>query len=86
MNSYFSALIILTIIANTIVLFMDRYPISEAEVTKQELANSIFYGVFIFELIMKLLGLGVKRYFDDKFNLFDLSVLILSTLDLIISS
>lgn len=86
MNRYFSALIIMTIIANTVVLFMDRYPIDDEEVARQELANTVFYGIFNFELVVKLVGLGPHHYFVDRFNVFDLNVLLLSTVDLIISS
>jgi Ion transport protein len=45
-----------------------------------------FFGFFIFELITKLAGYGLKLYFRDKFNWFDSSVVIVSAIDVIFSA
>ena len=86
MNGIFNAFIIAIIIANTIVLFLDRYPMDQTEKDRQELSNTVFYGIFIFELLIKLVAFGPKQYVKDKFNIFDMLVISLSTADIIISS
>lgn len=48
--------------------------------------NLFFFGFFIFELIAKLLGTGLKQFFLDKFNWFDSSVVIVSAVDVILQN
>jgi voltage-dependent calcium channel L type alpha-1D len=48
--------------------------------------NSFFSVVFIVELILKLLGLGFRHYFQDPFNGFDCFIVTTSFADLIISN
>ena len=45
--------------ANTIVLFMDKYPIDEEQQANMEIVNLVFYGVFLFEMVVKLVGYGL---------------------------
>lgn len=42
--------------------------------------------IFIFELVLKLFGLGFKFYFQDPFNTFDCFIVMTSFADIIISS
>jgi len=54
-----------------------------------EQINLFFFLIFVFEMILKMLGLGFKMYFKDTSNLFDFVVVAVSTVDflsLIISS
>lgn len=46
--------------------------------------NDVLSWCFFLEMIIKLLGLGVKEYARDNFNLFDSLVVIISTVDNII--
>jgi hypothetical protein len=50
----------LLILANTVTLALDRYPISVNEVNKLEFANLIFTILFILEMVILLFGYGVK--------------------------
>jgi hypothetical protein len=40
--------------------------------------------VFFFEMVTKLLGLGLKGYFTDYSNSFDFVIVLLSTIDVVI--
>lgn len=42
----------------------------------------IFVIVFVFEAILKLLALGVVRYFKDEWNTFDFVVTVLGAVEL----
>ena len=65
---------------------MDKYPEDEdlSEVTS--LLNNIFTYCFILEMIIKLIGLGFREYSRDSFNIFDAIVVVLSVVDIIITS
>ena len=43
--------------------------------------NFIFAFIFFIEMVAKILGLGLKGYFKDKFNVFDFVVVIMSSID-----
>lgn len=78
----FNMLIYLFIVGNTIVLAMDRYDLSDQEVSGLSLFNYIFTGIFFFEMVIKLCGLGFRNYLLDSFNVFDCFIVILSLVDL----
>lgn len=46
--------------------------------------NEIFSWCFLAEMIIKLIGLGVKDYTRDAFNIFDACLVIISLVDYII--
>jgi hypothetical protein len=39
----------------------------------QQIANFIFTAAFTMEMLIKMFGLGLFKYFDDNFNSFDCS-------------
>lgn len=46
-----------------------------------EVFNLVFFGAFFFEMIIKLIGLGFKLYLKDRFNMFDMVIVIFSCVD-----
>ena len=74
------------IIANTIIMALDRYPIPKQEEAIENIANTVFYIIFVVEMLLKMMGLGLKGYFKDGFNLFDCFIICISTLDIILNS
>lgn len=80
-HRYFQALITTCILINTVVLALDEYPINELKTKILDLLNMGFYIIFVFEMIIKLLGLGIKEYFNDKFNAFDFVIVVISSID-----
>merc|ERR1719183_2577115 len=49
-------------------------------------ANYIFLGIYIIEMMLKMLGLGFKQYFKDPWNKFDFVLVMLSIVDVVLSS
>ncbi len=47
--------------------------------------NIFISGIFFIEMIIKLIGLGIKRYFKDRFNTFDCFIVVLSTIDTVLT-
>jgi Ion transport protein len=48
--------------------------------------NLAFFCFFMFELFVKLGGRGFALYFEEKFNWFDFSVLLVSCVDITLSN
>ena len=65
-------------------LALDRYPLDAKSIRIQELMNFGFTCFFVVEMCLKILGLGVKDYFRDKFIQFDCLIVILSLLELVL--
>lgn len=62
---------------------MDRLNISKTELKRLEILNLFFSFVFLIEMIIKQLGLGLKEYFRDRFNSFDAFIVIISLADFV---
>ena len=72
--------------ANTFVLAMDKYPEDPNYKEFSQTFNTIFTCAFVAEMLIKLCGLGFKEYCRDHFNIFDAVVVVLSLIDMIVSS
>ena len=66
---------------NTVILALDRYPANPLYIDLIEYTNQIFYLIFLAEMLMKLVGQGTKSYFKDAQNIFDMIIVVLSTVD-----
>jgi hypothetical protein len=45
----------------------------------------MFWGIYVFEIIVKLIGIGLKEYFIDRYNILDCIVVIFVTTEFILS-
>jgi hypothetical protein len=68
-----------------VVLAQDKYPISNNAISTLDNLNTTFYAVFLFEMILKLIGLGIKNYMKDFYNKFDFMIVLISTIDVVMS-
>ena len=82
---WFEKIIILIILINTIILAIWWPGMPEDLITVEKIANIIFTVIFVLELIIKLIGLGWKRWKFDGFNIFDAVVVIVSVVELFFS-
>jgi hypothetical protein len=82
---WFKHTITLLIIVNTIVLSIEHHGQPQELVNATETANDVFTFLFLGEMILKLLGEGVREYSNDSFNLFDAVIVSLSVADFISS-
>ena len=65
---------------------MEKYPEDEDLSDITSILNNVFTYCFIVEMVIKLIGLGLREYCRDSFNIFDAVVVILSILDIVITS
>eukprot|EP00277_Geminigera_cryophila_P036011 CAMPEP_0173102960 /NCGR_PEP_ID=MMETSP1102-20130122/38000_1 /TAXON_ID=49646 /ORGANISM="Geminigera sp., Strain Caron Lab Isolate" /LENGTH=51 /DNA_ID=CAMNT_0013997473 /DNA_START=669 /DNA_END=820 /DNA_ORIENTATION=- len=43
-----------------------------------DIVNNVFTGMFLVEMLLKMLGLGRTEYFNDNYNCFDFLVTFIS--------
>lgn len=84
-NPYFSYFIMLVILGNTTVLALDHYPMPPQLDSDLEVINFGLSCVFVAEMVLKVLGLGLRQYARDRFNVFDAFIVITGILELITS-
>ena len=84
-SNKFNVFIILMIVSNTIIIATDKHPITNFHSMVLEYSNYVFYTIFTLEMVIKLLGLGFRVYIKDRFNIFDSILVLLNTVDIILS-
>lgn len=77
----FNVFIIVMIIINTIFLSLVYYQMPDQLQKALNIGNLIFTVIFACEMVLKLVGLGIKNYIKDTFNDFDAIVVIIGLLE-----
>ena len=80
-SQIFVVFILFTIGVNTVSLCFDRYPIDPDENALLEEINNVCTLIFIVELVIKVIGLGINTYVSDSMNQFDALVVIISIVE-----
>ena len=76
---------VICILANTLMLSLDRYPDDPEETLIMEKINIFFTIIFTLEMIIKLFAIGFKHFFISMFNLFDCLVVISGLVDIFLA-
>ena len=71
----------LCVILNTLVMCLDNISTNEDFLNILDLANNVFTYTFVFEMSIKIIGLGPLGYVRDKMNLFDGFLVSISVLE-----
>ena len=73
------------VLANTVILCLDRYTQPESEDKICGIINNVFTYIFAVEVFCKLFAYGFRRYLSDVLNWFDITVVIISLIEIVIS-
>jgi hypothetical protein len=82
----FELAITFLIILNTISLAVEFAHMPDSLKDVLSIVNYVFAGVFLIEMILKLIGLGVCVYLRDNFNIFDAIVVVLSFVEIVLEA
>ncbi len=80
-TKFFDNFIIFAILLNTGVLASEFYDMPDWVNTTLTNFNITFMVLFTFEMVLKMVGYGLKLYFDEAFNIFDCFIVIMSYVD-----
>lgn len=53
------------------ILALDKYPVDVELGKKLDILNIVFFGIFLMEMMIKIVGLGPISYIRDYYNIFD---------------
>jgi hypothetical protein len=79
----FNAFILIVIIANTVVLSLDKFPEWNENVQHVfKVLNVSFTIIFTFECVVKVIGVGTRGFCSDRFNIFDGVIVLISLIEM----
>ena len=80
-SATFNYIIAFLICVNTVLMAIDHYPINQGLDKILEEGNFYISMLFLIEMILKLLGLGILGYIRDGFNIFDGALVVISMVE-----
>lgn len=80
-HSWFDSAILACIVLNTVVLAIDHHNMDAELERGLATANIIFTFIFVGEMVLKWLGLGLYVYFSEASNTFDFVIVVLSLVE-----
>jgi hypothetical protein len=81
-SAQFDFFIIFIVIVNAIIMSLDGNLLDPVVYDQIQVSNYIFNGIFIFEFVVKLFGLGPLIYFSDPFTYLDMMIIGFALLDM----
>ena len=82
---WFNPLFVILILVNTLVLALEYDGMPKSYSDGLAVTNLVLSISFIVEMVLKIIGLGFSEYGNDRFNLFDAVVVIISIIELAMS-
>lgn len=80
--SVFDNSMTICVLLNTGAMAADYYGISDEEAAVLKKMNDAFTWIFIVEMSLKLMAVGVKKYWTNRLNWIDGSVVMISVVEL----
>lgn len=81
----FQAFIMVIIVANTIVMCMEYHGMSQTYEENLFIANVAFTGIFIVEMMLKMIADGILGYFGSSWNCFDFIIVVASVVEILLT-
>lgn len=81
LSNSFNGSVVALILLNTLCLALEFYDMPIELNDTLRVANYVFTALFTFEMVIKLIGLGVRGYAASFFNLFDGVIVIISLIE-----
>ncbi|XP_050718751.1 voltage-dependent T-type calcium channel subunit alpha-1G-like isoform X6 [Eriocheir sinensis] len=83
-SKYFDLAIAAVIGLNVVTMAMEFYKMPKELEYALQIFNYFFTAVFILESVMKMVALGCRRYFQDRWNQLDVFIVILSVVGIVL--
>lgn len=80
-SQLFNQIILIIILVNTLVMAIDHYEMSDRLMNILYYINMVLTIIFVVEMFIKILGLGIRDYLRDGFNIFDSIIIIIGLLE-----
>jgi Ca2+-binding EF-hand superfamily protein len=85
-SGVFSTVVLVVVLLNFGVLAMDHHKIDQGLLDIIDILNMTFTIFFTLEMLLKMVGLGLAQYFNDRFNGLDCFVVLVSLMEIILGN
>ena len=82
-SSFFDNFMTFGVLLNTIIMCFNSYPMDEELVILLDNFNTVFTWLFIYEMLSKLIAIGIAKYCADKMNYLDGMVVLISVFEMV---
>uniref|UniRef100_A0A8D0HRC8 Sodium channel protein n=1 Tax=Sphenodon punctatus TaxID=8508 RepID=A0A8D0HRC8_SPHPU len=82
MNPFTDLTITVCIVMNTLFMALDHYKMTSSFEFMLSVGNLVFTGIFIAEMVLKIIALDPYYYFQQRWNIFDSIIVFLSIIEL----
>ncbi|XP_069503838.1 sodium channel protein type 5 subunit alpha-like isoform X1 [Ambystoma mexicanum] len=86
MDPFIDLTITICIVLNTLFMALEHYDMSKEFEIMLSVGNQVFTGIFTAEMVLKIIALDPYYYFQQGWNIFDSIIVILSLMELGLSS
>ncbi|XP_010171733.1 sodium channel protein type 2 subunit alpha isoform X7 [Antrostomus carolinensis] len=86
MDPFVDLAITVCIILNTLFMAMEHYPMTDDFSNVLKIGNQVFTGIFAAEMVLKIIAMHPFYYFQVGWNIFDSFIVMLSLVELFLSS
>ena len=81
-NDYFDIIVLVVVIVNSVFMALDGNIFKPEVLNKLNITNYVFNAVYMFEYLVKFVGLGPLVYYSDPFTYLDSFIIIFSIIDM----
>ena len=81
-NDYFDYFILTVVVVNSVFMAIDGNILKPEVLDSLNVSNYVFNSIYIFEYIVKFIGLGPIGYYSDPFTYLDTFIIIFSIIDM----
>jgi len=81
-NDYFDYFILTVVVVNSVFMAIDGNILKPEVLDSLNVSNYVFNAVYIFEYVVKFIGLGPLVYYSDPFTYLDTFIIIFSIIDM----
>ena len=81
-NDYFDYFILTVVVVNSVFMAIDGNILKPEHLDSLNVSNYVFNSVYIFEYVVKFIGLGPLVYYSDPFTYLDTFIIIFSIIDM----
>ena len=84
-TSWFMKAAIGIVVLNTLFMMTEHHGQSADWENMLRISNFVFTGLYIFEMVLKITGLGMRGYVSDRFNIFDGIIVVFNVLEIVVA-
>ncbi|KAL4429432.1 hypothetical protein ABPG74_021019 [Tetrahymena malaccensis] len=85
-SALFEGLMLFVLVINCVILFISMTTDNQAKQSLMDQIDDYFFYAYLLECLIKMIGIGIEKYFDDSWNCFDFFMVLMSFFNIVLST